>query len=116
MNDIDKDIYKKYGQLNIKNNTQISQINNIEINNNNSSILNGEFYYDGIGASVLPADQIEPTVYALQKAKQITTQAILGNFITSSFSRPNRQSSIVNRQHFKLYINVLTYQPDLMAS
>jgi hypothetical protein len=49
MNDIDKDIYKKYGhsqrrqplgyraprgQLNIKNNTQISQINNIEINNN----------------------------------------------------------------------------------
>jgi hypothetical protein len=35
MNDIDKDIYKKYGQLNIKNNTQISQINNIEINNNN---------------------------------------------------------------------------------
>jgi hypothetical protein len=34
MNDIDKDIYKKYGQLNIKNNTQISKINNIEINNN----------------------------------------------------------------------------------
>jgi hypothetical protein len=34
MNDIDKDIYIKYGQLNIKNNNQISKINNIEVNNN----------------------------------------------------------------------------------
>jgi hypothetical protein len=35
MNDIDKDIYVKYGQLNIRNNTQISKINNnIEVNNN----------------------------------------------------------------------------------
>jgi hypothetical protein len=34
MNDIDKDIYIKYGQLNIKNNIQISKNNNIEVNNN----------------------------------------------------------------------------------
>lgn len=34
MNDIDKNIYIKYGQLNIKNNNQISKINNIEVNNN----------------------------------------------------------------------------------
>lgn len=75
----------------------------LQQNNNNSSILNGEFYYDGIGASVLPADQIEPTVYALQKAKQITTQAILGNFIkakaplslTSIFSAINTVANII---------------------
>jgi hypothetical protein len=39
MNDIDinidKDIYIKYGQLNIKNNIQVSKINDIEVNNNN---------------------------------------------------------------------------------
>ena len=34
MNDIDKDIYIKYGQLNIKNNIQVSKINNIDVNNN----------------------------------------------------------------------------------
>jgi hypothetical protein len=34
MNDIDKDIYIKYGQLNIKNNNQISKINYIEVNDN----------------------------------------------------------------------------------
>jgi hypothetical protein len=32
--DIDKDIYIKYGQFNIKNNVQVSKINNIEVNNN----------------------------------------------------------------------------------
>jgi hypothetical protein len=32
--DIDKDIYIKYGQFNIKNNIQVSKINNIEVNNN----------------------------------------------------------------------------------
>ena len=34
MNDIDKDIYIKYGKLNIKNNIKVSKINNIEVNNN----------------------------------------------------------------------------------
>jgi hypothetical protein len=34
MNNIDKDLYTKYGQINIKNNTQISKKNNIELNNN----------------------------------------------------------------------------------
>lgn len=34
MNDIDKDIYIKYGKLNIKNNIQISKNINIEVNNN----------------------------------------------------------------------------------
>jgi hypothetical protein len=33
MNELDKDIYIKYGQLNIKNNTKISKINSIEENN-----------------------------------------------------------------------------------
>jgi len=33
MNELDKDIYIKYGQLNIKNNIEISKINNIEENN-----------------------------------------------------------------------------------
>jgi len=33
MNELDKDLYIKYGQLNIKNNIQISKINNIEVNN-----------------------------------------------------------------------------------
>ena len=33
MNELDKDLYIKYGQLNIKNNIQISKINNIEENN-----------------------------------------------------------------------------------
>lgn len=39
MNDIDKDIYIKYGQLNIKNNSQITNFNNLETNN-----YNVEFY------------------------------------------------------------------------
>lgn len=34
MNELDKDIYIKYGQLNIKNNIKISKINNLEENNN----------------------------------------------------------------------------------
>jgi hypothetical protein len=33
MNELDKDIYIKYGQLNIKNNIKISKINYIEENN-----------------------------------------------------------------------------------
>jgi hypothetical protein len=33
MNELDKDLYIKYGQLNIKNNIEISKINNIEVNN-----------------------------------------------------------------------------------
>jgi hypothetical protein len=39
MNEIDKDIYIKYGQLNIKNNSKISKINNIEVNNNVDNIV-----------------------------------------------------------------------------
>lgn len=56
----------------------------LQQNNNTKSIINGEFYYDGMDLSVLPEEQIEPTVYALLKAKQITTDAILGNFIKNS--------------------------------
>ena len=33
MNELDKDIYIKYGQLNIKNNIKISKINNLEEKN-----------------------------------------------------------------------------------
>jgi hypothetical protein len=36
MNDIDKDIYIKYGQLNIKNNNQISKINYVEVDDNDN--------------------------------------------------------------------------------
>lgn len=75
----------------------------LQQNNNTKSIINGQFYYDGMDLSVLPEEQIEPTVYALLKAKQITTDAILGNFIknsapqslTSIFSAVNTVAKII---------------------
>jgi hypothetical protein len=43
MNELDKDIYIKYGQLNIKNNIKISKINNIEEKNEVNNQI--QFYY-----------------------------------------------------------------------
>jgi hypothetical protein len=44
MNELDKDIYIKYGQLNIKNNIKISKINNLEKKNNLEEKNKVEFY------------------------------------------------------------------------
>ena len=44
MNELDKDIYIKYGQLNIKNNIKISKINNLEENNKVEINNKVEFY------------------------------------------------------------------------
>lgn len=39
--------------------------------NNSQSIINGQFYYNG-AVSILPADQITPTVKAIQQTKTLT--------------------------------------------
>lgn len=45
--------------------------------NNNQTIINGQYYYNGV-VSVLPTDQVTPTVKALDRAKQAAVHVLEG--------------------------------------
>jgi hypothetical protein len=79
--------------------------------NNNQTILNGQFYYNGV-VSVLPVDQVTPTVKALNRARQAAIYTLQGQA-----EKPSAVDSLTAiNTYFNTIINIVSGGPTSYTS